>query len=114
MSSITLPHRFLIVHPTIFLSSTTIAILSCLSQSRSLRLSFVIMPPRRTTVDPPADPVPSVTLLHACCLRCSKCYAEQPQIDCVRPIEGQKCTRCTRLKKPCDKVSICSSPASRK
>ena len=72
------------------------------------------MPPHSTAVDPPADPEPPVRLLYACCLRCSKLYVDHSEIDCVWPIEGQKCTRCTRLKKPCDEVSICSLPARRK
>ena len=48
-------------------------------------------------------------LLWDYCLRCSKFYAQEPGLACRRPSRGQKCTRCTRLKKPCIEVSFSDS-----
>ena len=67
---------------------------------------------------PPADPARAPVLLRACCLRCSKRYSGIPSLACVHPAPGQKCRRCTRLKKPCEQVSIppfyCFSPSRRR
>ena len=58
--------------------------------------------------DPMVPPVP----LRLCCLHCSKCYNELPSLVCSRPAPGLKCERCTRLKKPCEEVSISLVPPS--
>jgi hypothetical protein len=58
----------------------------------------------------PDDPPAPVSLLRACCRRCSKRYESLPSTACLRPAPGLKCTRCTQLKKPCDAVSIPKVP----
>ena len=52
------------------------------------------------------EPAPPGRLLWYCCLRCSKFYAQEPGLACHRPSHGQKCTRCTHLKKPYIEVSF--------
>jgi len=55
------------------------------------------------------EPAPPSRLLWDCCLHCSKFYAQEPGLACRRPSRGQKCTRCTCLKKPCIEVSFSDS-----
>ncbi|KAH0538644.1 hypothetical protein FGG08_004781 [Glutinoglossum americanum] len=82
------------------------------------RRPLLSSPPAPTTPivsrpSPPPDPIAPLTLLRACCLRCSKRYQEIPSLACMRPAPGLKCSRCTHLKKSCEEVPASCTAALR-
>ncbi|KAE9362560.1 hypothetical protein N431DRAFT_469876 [Stipitochalara longipes BDJ] len=60
-------------------------------------------PPPRQAVAPRSAGAPA-TLLRPCCLRCSKGFARNPHLRCIKQGNRSVCDRCRSMNKPCHDV----------